>query len=361
VLLAVCKRARGPRRTLARAEKAPRGGQAARLASFAPAPAPAMQCSRSSLHTLHALSRALPAARAPVPSSSSAAIALHQVRHASWSLPSIRNLLPRKLQRATAAEDGTEAAQAAQEGAASKKDVFEQAIEDEDVALSQARSGLTFEREVKQATFVRPLPLLSCPCAHQLTSLPPPPPPPPPRAPPLPALAPPAARPCAHSPHAQHKSSTANFKTSRRKLNDLSRLVAGRTADEAILQLQVRRRALPFAGDACESACSELEQRRAPNVARALLLTDRPCDLQPAPREPHADSPPSPPFPSLRVHSPQASQKKQAPRLLSMLALARDHAMAKGLRREELVVGASSLSLSSALCPVLRALDKAGA
>lgn len=38
---------------------------------------------------------------------------------------------------------------------------------------------------------------------------------------------------------AQHKSSTANFKTSRRKLNDLGRLIAGRTADEAILQLKV--------------------------------------------------------------------------------------------------------------------------
>lgn len=37
----------------------------------------------------------------------------------------------------------------------------------------------------------------------------------------------------------------------------------------------------------------------------------------------------------------QASEKKQAPRLLSMVALARDHAMAKGLKREELVVGTS--------------------
>mgnify|MGYP002717765284 FL=1 len=84
--------------------------------------------------------------------------------------------------------------------------------------------------------------------------------------------------------HAQHKSSTANFKTSRRKLNDLARLIAGRTADEAILQLQ-------------------------------------------------------------------ASEKKQAPRLLSMVALARDHAMAKGLKREELVVGAfSSSSTSSDKC-----------
>lgn len=42
----------------------------------------------------------------------------------------------------------------------------------------------------------------------------------------------------------QHKSSTANFKTSRRKLNDLSRLIAGLGADEAILQLKVSTSAL---------------------------------------------------------------------------------------------------------------------
>lgn len=41
-----------------------------------------------------------------------------------------------------------------------------------------------------------------------------------------------------HSP--QHKSSTANFKTSKRKLNDLSRLIAGRGVDEGVLQLTVR-------------------------------------------------------------------------------------------------------------------------
>jgi len=52
----------------------------------------------------------------------------------------------------------------------------------------------------------------------------------------------------------QHKSSTANFKTSRRKLNDLARLVAGRTADEAILQLQVRPSSFrsPGAFSACQ-------------------------------------------------------------------------------------------------------------
>ncbi|KAK4047606.1 hypothetical protein OIV83_005264 [Microbotryomycetes sp. JL201] len=71
-----------------------------------------------------------------------------------------------------------------------------------------------------------------------------------------------------------HKSSTANFKTSRRKLNDLGRLIAGRGVDEAILQLQ-------------------------------------------------------------------ASDKKPASRLLSMLALARNHAIAKGMSRDELVVAQS--------------------
>lgn len=47
----------------------------------------------------------------------------------------------------------------------------------------------------------------------------------------------------------QHKSSTANFKTSKRKLNDLARLVAGRTADEALLQLQVSSRLRSMRGD----------------------------------------------------------------------------------------------------------------
>ncbi|KAK4051787.1 hypothetical protein OIO90_004611 [Microbotryomycetes sp. JL221] len=71
-----------------------------------------------------------------------------------------------------------------------------------------------------------------------------------------------------------HKSSTANFKVSRRKLNDLSRLIAGRRVDEAILQLE-------------------------------------------------------------------ASDKKPASRLLSMLALARNHAMAKGMSRDQLIVAQS--------------------
>lgn len=37
----------------------------------------------------------------------------------------------------------------------------------------------------------------------------------------------------------QHKSSTAHFKHSRRKLNDIGRLIAGRGVDESILQLEV--------------------------------------------------------------------------------------------------------------------------
>ncbi|BGP49878.1 hypothetical protein JCM10450v2_005783 [Rhodotorula kratochvilovae] len=197
-----------------------------------------MQTSRSALHTLHALSRALPssagsAVRAPRPSASH-----QQVRHASWSLSSIRDMFPRKARATPAGEEGADAGAAPPAGETSKKGLFDAAVEDEDVALSRARSGFV-ERVGKPATF--------------------------------------------------HKSSTANFKSSRRKLNDLARLVAGRTADEAILQLQ-------------------------------------------------------------------ASQKKQAPRLLSMLALARDHAMAKGLRREELVVAQSWVTKG----PALQRLDIKG-
>ncbi|GAA6048347.1 hypothetical protein JCM3770_000961 [Rhodotorula araucariae] len=197
-----------------------------------------MQSSRSTLHTLHALSRALPSVRAPRPCPSPSS-SHQQVRHASWSLSSIRDMFPRKAARPAPADDGADAGRpstAAQES--SKKGLFDAAVEDEDVALSRARSGFV-EQVGKPATF--------------------------------------------------HKSSTANFKTSRRKLNDLARLVAGRTADEAILQLQ-------------------------------------------------------------------ASQKKQAPRLLSMLALARDHAMAKGLRREELVVAQSWVTKG----PALQRLDIKG-
>lgn len=138
----------------------------------------------------------------------------------------MRNLIPRRrAKKDDAADAETAASQVAkpEQQEAAPKGLFDTVTEDEDVLQTQQRSGLV-ARPPKPATF--------------------------------------------------HKSSTANFKTSRRKLNDLARLIAGRTADEAILQLQ-------------------------------------------------------------------ASEKKQAPRLLSMVALARDHAMAKGLKREELVVAQS--------------------
>lgn len=72
----------------------------------------------------------------------------------------------------------------------------------------------------------------------------------------------------------QHRYSTAWFKHSDRKLNDLSRLIARLPVDQAILQMQL-------------------------------------------------------------------SDKKPAKRILSTLALARDHAIAKGLAREKLIVGQS--------------------
>ncbi|GAA5920922.1 hypothetical protein JCM1841_003623 [Sporobolomyces salmonicolor] len=179
-----------------------------------------MQSSRSALHTLHALSRTLPS----VPSTSQAALSRpafeQQKRHASFSLSSLRNLLPSRKKDQTPA--GTDAAAAAAQ-AEQPVGLFDAAVEDEEVVVERQRSGYA-PGAPKPATF--------------------------------------------------HKSSTANFKTSRRKLNDLARLVAGRTADEALLQLQ-------------------------------------------------------------------ASQKKQAPRLLSMIALARDHAIAKGLSRDKLVIAQS--------------------
>ncbi|BGP17971.1 hypothetical protein JCM10213_003978 [Rhodosporidiobolus nylandii] len=178
-----------------------------------------MQSSRSALHTLSSIARALPSS-AP---SSSRAFTSSASPAASWSLSSLRGLIPRSKRSAEDSAAEAPAPVAAQGEEAKIKSVFDVAAEDEDVALTRQRAGLA-PRAAKQATF--------------------------------------------------HKSSTANFKTSRRKLNDLARLIAGRTADEAILQLQ-------------------------------------------------------------------ASQKKQAPRLLSMVALARDHAVAKGLRREELVVSQS--------------------
>ncbi|GAA5867503.1 hypothetical protein JCM3774_003856 [Rhodotorula dairenensis] len=211
--------------------------------------------SRSALYTLQTLARSLPGASHPatsalssttslrgaassLPSSSSSLSgprpAVHvQVRHASFSGSFLRNLIPRRRAKRdnndqqTAASGATSPATAVTEATKGEPDapkgLFDTVTEDEDVLQTQQRSGLV-ARPPKPATF--------------------------------------------------HKSSTANFKTSRRKLNDLARLIAGRTADEAILQLQ-------------------------------------------------------------------ASEKKQAPRLLSMVALARDHAMAKGLKREELVVAQS--------------------
>ncbi|GAA6009342.1 mitochondrial 54S ribosomal protein uL22m MRPL22 [Rhodotorula paludigena] len=194
--------------------------------------------SRSALYTLHTLSRTLPTARALAPRPA-AQPPHHQVRNASWSLSSIRDLFPRTSKRTTTDDKAGATTQSLQkEQSAAPKGLFDTAVEDEDVALSQERSGVA-PRQAKQTTF--------------------------------------------------HKSSTANFKTSRRKLNDLARLIAGRTADEAILQLQ-------------------------------------------------------------------ASQKKQAPRLLSMVALARDHAMAKGLKREELVVAQSWVTKG----PYLQRLDIKG-
>ncbi|GAA5977234.1 hypothetical protein JCM10908_004903 [Rhodotorula pacifica] len=207
-----------------------------------------MACSsRSALYTLHSLARSLPSA-APTSAALSCASSLassssssprpysrrpavghvQQVRHASFSGSFLRNLIPRRRPKrdaddASAAAETTPAAVADKQEQEAPKGLFDTVTEDEDVLLTQQRSGLV-ARPPKPATF--------------------------------------------------HKSSTANFKTSRRKLNDLARLIAGRTADEAILQLQ-------------------------------------------------------------------ASEKKQAPRLLSMVALARDHAMAKGLKREELVVAQS--------------------
>ncbi|GAA5856015.1 hypothetical protein JCM8547_002942 [Rhodosporidiobolus lusitaniae] len=173
-----------------------------------------MQSTRSALHSFSSLSRALPSSSRQFSSSSASP--------ASWGASAFRGLFGnRKKDQPT--QPATPSASTVPPPSESPKSVFDVAAEDEDVALTRQRAGLA-PKQAKPATF--------------------------------------------------HKSSTANFKTSRRKLNDLARLIAGRTADEAILQLQ-------------------------------------------------------------------ASQKKQAPRLLSMVALARDHAMAKGLKREELVVAQS--------------------
>lgn len=80
----------------------------------------------------------------------------------------------------------------------------------------------------------------------------------------------------------QHKSSTAHFKHSKRKVNDLGRLIAGRGVDESILQLTVS---------------PQTHMCRSPYQASADWDS---CFTQ-------------------------VSPKKPASRILSMLALARDH------------------------------------
>ncbi|BGP26078.1 50S ribosomal protein l22 [Rhodotorula toruloides] len=187
-----------------------------------------MQSSRIGLRTLHTASRALPSAAYVHPLIASIRRP-QQVRHISFGFDVLRNLLPKRQKEVEPADkpaDGVEAAvvpKASAKQQAEEKGLFDVATEEEDVREAQGRFGLA-PKPMKHATY--------------------------------------------------HKSSTANFKVSRRRLADLSRLIAGRTADEAILQLQ-------------------------------------------------------------------ASQKKNAPRLLSMVALARDHAMAKGLKREKLVIAQS--------------------
>ncbi|GAA6030290.1 hypothetical protein JCM8097_009031 [Rhodosporidiobolus ruineniae] len=190
-----------------------------------------MACTRSAFPSLSALSRTLPSTALRTLPSSSRSFSSSPAPADSWGASFFKGIFPKKRAQA----DLDQPAPAPQD---QPKSVFDVAAEDEDVALTRQQSGLA-PRQAKPATF--------------------------------------------------HKSSTANFKTSRRKLNDLARLIAGRTADEAILQLQ-------------------------------------------------------------------ASQKKQAPRLLSMVALARDHAMAKGLRRSELVIAQSWVTKG----PYLARLDIKG-
>lgn len=129
----------------------------------------------------------------------------------------------------------------------------------------------------------------------------------------------------------QHKSSTANFKTSKRKLNDLSRLIVGRTADEGVLQLQVSTDDWPGVGSsvAASGRVGRLSTRAGAGGGRGTSSASEHQHLV-----------------ALRwvmltaSLSLQVSPKGQASRLLSMLALARDHAIAKGLNRDKLVIGA---------------------
>lgn len=83
----------------------------------------------------------------------------------------------------------------------------------------------------------------------------------------------------------------------------MSRLIAGRGVDEGVLQLQV-------------SAPSRLA------LSLGTLYIDDTCLMY-------------------RSRPSQLSQKKPSTRLLSMLALARDHAVAKGMDRGKLVIAQS--------------------
>jgi len=162
-----------------------------------------MQSSRSALQTLHTLTRVLP--RTPRSS-----IAFEQRRHASFSLSSLRNLLPRRKSDTTTTEGVTEdqASTPVNTVKDQPKGLFDTVTDEEEVLLSRQDYLQTVDKKATYVGSPAPYQLLETLADRRLEVL-------------------------------QHKSSTANFKTSKRKLNDLARLVAGRTADEALLQLQV--------------------------------------------------------------------------------------------------------------------------
>lgn len=140
-----------------------------------------MASSRSGLLTLHSLARTLPssgsssaswaAASSLASTSRRPTYALQQqqqqVRHASFSGSFLRNLIPRR-SKAAKRDSEQEQEQAADMSAASNaaatatpaeqkdapKGLFDTVTEDEDVALTQQRSGLV-ARPPKPATFVR--------------------------------------------------------------------------------------------------------------------------------------------------------------------------------------------------------------
>jgi len=170
-----------------------------------------MQSSRSALQTLHTLTRALPA----TPRSS---IAFEQRRHASFSLSSLRNLLPRRKSDTTTTTEGVTEDKASTPVNTVKdqpKGLFDTVTDEEEVLLSRQDYLQTVDKKATYVGSPTPYQLLETLADRRLEVL-------------------------------QHKSSTANFKTSKRKLNDLARLVAGRTADEALLQLQVSSQSLVF-------------------------------------------------------------------------------------------------------------------